>query len=246
MVYDYNNRKYDCSVEALKYQTKREFFNGNRALYEYAYKYKFLDEICIHMIQIGDRKNRCIYCYEFPDNHVYIGLTSNFLRRKQDRENRDYDTVTKYIRETNLIPIHKQLTEYIPVDDAAKLEGIYVENYKNNGWIILNKVKTGGIGGDIKYWTKDKCLETAKQFTSRFDFKMHSKGAYDSARKNGWLNECYTHMKQLRRPWTSWTKDECINSAKKYHNSTAWKNNDYGAWYSAKRNNWFNECQFTS
>ena len=47
---------------------------------------------------------------------------------------------------TNLIPIIKQLTEYIPVKDAIKLESKYLRKYVNEGWIALNRCKTGGIG----------------------------------------------------------------------------------------------------
>lgn len=43
------------------------------------------------------------------------------------------------------IPTPKQLTDYIDKDDAAILEGEYLEKYKNNGWKIINISKTGDL-----------------------------------------------------------------------------------------------------
>lgn len=41
--------KEQCHKEALKYRYRKEFLIGNRRLYEYAYKHKWLDDICKHM-----------------------------------------------------------------------------------------------------------------------------------------------------------------------------------------------------
>ncbi len=107
----------------------------------------WVDEICDHMLFTGDKYNRCIYSYEFSDNHVYVGLTCNLVRRQYDRNSDKNDAVTKYINESGLSPIRKQLTDYLPVNDAMKLEGEYLNNYLINGWISLNRIKTGGLGG---------------------------------------------------------------------------------------------------
>ncbi len=44
-------------------------------------------------------------------------------------------------------------------------------------------------------WTKEKCENLAKLYEYRIDFKKNSRGAYDSARVNGWLDEICFHMK---------------------------------------------------
>jgi predicted GIY-YIG superfamily endonuclease len=98
------------------------------------------------MIITGDKYNRCIYSYEFPDNHVYVGLTCNLIRRQYDRNSDSGDSVTRYINESGLIPIRKQLTEYIPVKDAIKMELKILNDYVDKGWIALNRIKTGGTG----------------------------------------------------------------------------------------------------
>ena len=126
--------------------TKTEFIKGSQHVYNIAVKNKWLDDICKHMKPIGDRYNKCIYSYEFSDNHVYVGLTHNINIRQKNRDRDLTDTVTKYINETNLTPIRKQLTDYIFVDDAIRLEEEFLQKYLNEGWVGLNKRKTGGIG----------------------------------------------------------------------------------------------------
>ena len=44
------------------------------------------------------------------------------------------------------ISIHKPLTDYLPVKDAQRKEGEYVDYYRRLGWTILNVKQTGGVG----------------------------------------------------------------------------------------------------
>ena len=201
-------------------------------------KYKYYYYLC-KMIIAGCKKNKCVYAYEFPDRSVYVGITTNIQRRTSDRKRRPYDTVTRYTNESGLIPIHKQLTELLPVEEAVFLEAKFVEKYKNNNWHILNKIKTGGVGGDILYWTKEKCLVEALKFNMKSDFNLHSKGAYGSARYNGWLPEMYSHMKPFQRQY--WTKERCRSEALKYNTSAELRKNCRGAYEAIKRYNWLDE-----
>ncbi len=137
----------NCRIRALKYQTKKEFVKNSPHVYNIALKNGWLDDICKHMILIGNKYERCIYAYEFSDNYVYVGLTYNLDKRESDRNQDIYDAVTIHKNKTNLIPIRKQLTNYLPVKEASILEGKYLEKYVSNGWISLNRRKTGGIGG---------------------------------------------------------------------------------------------------
>jgi len=74
------------------------------------------------------------------------------------------------------------------------LEGVYIENYKKIGWLCLNKNKSGGIGGNIIKWSKEKCKEEALKYTSRSNFAKNNPSAYSSSRKHGWLNDVCCHM----------------------------------------------------
>jgi hypothetical protein len=142
----WNNIK-NCKQRALQYNTKTEFIKKSPHVYYISLKNKWLDEICQHMIPIGSKYKRCIYSYEFSDNHVYVGLTYNLIKREYNRNSDEKDSVTIHIRKTGIIPIRKQLTNYISVNEAIKLEGDFLKKYILEGWIPLNRNKTGGIGG---------------------------------------------------------------------------------------------------
>lgn len=142
-----------CATEALKYNKRIEYEKNSPVSYNAATRHKWTDEICKHMIRAGNRFNKCVYSYEFPDNFVYVGLTYSLENRQKGRDLDPSDQVTKHISETGLIPIRKQLTDYIAVDDAIKTEDSYVKKYRRDGWDILNVAKTGAIGGRYAQWT---------------------------------------------------------------------------------------------
>lgn len=49
------------------------------------------------------------------------------------------------------------------------------------------------------YWTKDRCVAEALKYTSRNDFMLGAKGAYNRAHCRGWIDEVCSHMKQTKR-----------------------------------------------
>lgn len=44
------------------------------------------------------------------------------------------------------------------------------------------------------YWTKEKCLEIAKKYKRKSDWRNDSQYSYNIARINGWLDYCCQHM----------------------------------------------------
>jgi isopentenyldiphosphate isomerase len=229
-----------CQKEALKYKTKSNFSKNNYAAYNRSYKSGWLDNICSHMIKQNNNTKRCIYSYEFPDNYVYVGLTYDIEKRQKIRDISSYDQVTKHTIESGLNSIRKQLTDYIETSEAIKLEGFYVEKYKNEGWNILNKSKTGAIGGSLK-WTYDKCKEEALKYETRYKFSKLSKGAYLSAYSHNWLNEICNHMIKTQKPTSYWTKERCQEEALKYKTKTEYNFKSKGSYIAAYRKGWLNE-----
>lgn len=184
-----------CKIEALKYTSRREFQYGEkRSAYNHARVNGFLDEICSHMNITGTRFKRCIYVFEFDDNHAYIGLTYNINEREIDHINRKKSQVYKHIKKTNSKYELKQLTDYIEIDLAVEKEEYYLNDYINNGWCILNKVKTGGLGGTPFLWDFDKCKLEAMKYNYRNDFSRGSGGAYSYALKYDILDDICSHM----------------------------------------------------
>ena len=47
------------------------------------------------------------------------------------------------------------------------------------------------------YWTKEKCIEFAKNCKDRSEFVKAKNGAYESSKDNQWLDEIYSFLKKL-------------------------------------------------
>ena len=230
-----------CKEESLKYKTRTEFSIKSNGSYSASYRNGWLDNICEHMNTKGNRYHKCIYSYEFLDNSVYVGLTYNLDVRQKNRNSDKKDTVTKHINETNLQPIRKQLTDYINVDDAIKMEEFYVNKYKIEGWNILNKVKTGSIGGNVVKWTFEKCKEESLKYKTRTEFSIKSNGCYDRCIRNKWLNKVCNHMIPRQKPKNYWTFEKCKEESLKYKTKMDFHKNSRGSYNISYKNGWLNE-----
>jgi len=226
-----------CQDEALKFNTRNEFNKKSHYIYRMSLKNEWIDDICSHMISIGDIYRRCIYVYEFSDNSAYIGLTSDLDRRFNEHLRKG--TVYKHIQKNNSYNF-KRLTEYVDVNLSKKLEEEYVNKYKNNGWKILNKYKTGSIGGQ-KFWTKNRCQSEADKFITRGEFKKSLPSAYLISLKNKWLDEICVHMIEIKKRKNYWTKNMCKEEALKYKTRSEFFKKCVSAYSKSHKNGWLNE-----
>lgn len=235
--------KEKCKEEALKYSTRSEFKRKSPAAYSKSRDKGWTDEICIHMVVIGNRMKRLIYLASFPDGAVYIGLTMNFETRILNHlssNSRSNSSVRKYSELCGTTPVFSKLTDYIDVDVSKSMEKQFVEDYKSKGFKVLNKVKAGGIGGDTIKWTKERCQEEASKYNSKVDFLRNSNVAYSSAHRRGWLNEICIHMSSFYKPVGFWTLEKCIDEAKKYKTRSEFKKNS-AAYRAAQKKNWLDD-----
>jgi predicted GIY-YIG superfamily endonuclease len=236
-----------CQEESLKYNSRKNLCNNNSTVYNKILKNKWFYMFC-HMVKNTDNDKRCIYAYEFTDNSVYIGLTKNIKTRNNQHIKKG--SVYQHIKINNNYKII-QLSNYLDVETASKKEGEFVEKYKNDGWIILNKIKTGGIGSNgnkqrTLYWTKERCKEESLKYHIRSQFQTNSQSAYRSAQKNKWLDDICSHMKLLRKPKNYWTKERCKIEASKYKNKNQFQKNICGAYMKSYICGWLNEFYKTN
>jgi predicted GIY-YIG superfamily endonuclease len=224
---------------ARKCKTRIEFRRLSGSACQYAERNGFMEEACEHMDIVGNLYNRMIYCYEFKDKSVYIGLTYKESKRKYEHLYEKKGPVAKYIKKTNLTPLYKKLTDYVGTKEAVKLEQKYISDYLNKGWNVLNSNKGGAIGGNKVIWTKDACHEIAKMFDKKLDFynSLKYSGAVQAASKHGWMEEICAHMKGNTR----WTEEKCIKEAKKYTKKVAFMRKSGGAYNYARRHNFLDK-----
>ena len=192
---------------ASKFNTKKEFNKSFPGAYQVALKRgkEFWDKITSHMEVLGSKHSRLVYAYFFPENNaVYVGLTYNIKERdfQHLKSEKHLTSVRRFMIETNEIPKLVKLTDLIDVKEAQNKENEFLEKFKKEGYTILNKVKTGGLGHGLKY--KDSDLERiALLYDNIKDFYSNDLQAYKSARRRGedFLNKITSHMKRNQESW---------------------------------------------
>jgi len=138
-------------------------------------------------------KKRCIYSYEFEDNSVYVGLTYNLNNRNHRHIKDNLSSVNERMKICENFKFN-QLTKFIDPMEAKEQEKKFIEKYKNEGWILLNKTGAGSLGGNILKWQYDDCKEEALKYKTRKEFSIKSRSAYISAYRNKWLDDICSHM----------------------------------------------------
>ena len=223
--------------EALKYNTKIDFIKNSQSAYNRARKDNYLDFVCLHMVQKGNRLKRMVYSYEFSDKSVYVGLTYDIDKR--DNQHNMKGPVFNHIIKTSLTPIRKNIScEYISSVDAAFLEQKTIDRYRNCGWNILNTMKGGGLGGKEIIWTEEKIQLEANKFMTRNEFRKTSPRAYDAAIRNCILNKVCSHMNNILN---SWTKEKIKEISLKYKNRFEFQKQSPNEYSIAYKRKWLDE-----
>ena len=235
--------------ESKKYKTRGEFHDYNGTAYSKARTNGWLDEMVWlkdDRIDFSTDKVDCVYAYEFVDfNSVYIGRTLFRRVNERDKEHlfNDRDTVSKFCRKKDIhIPVIKILENDLTLAEGVEKEGYYVEKYKQEGWNILNKAKTGSIGLIAKNkWTKKTCYEEARKYKTKMEFYKGSGGCYDAARRSGWLKD-YTWFEEKQKPKGYWDNYEnCYNAAKECKTISEFVHRYNRAYLISKKNNWLKD-----
>jgi hypothetical protein len=115
---------------------------------------------------------------------------------------------------------------------AARRNGWYIECTKH----MDVQIKPSG------YWTKERCIEEAKKYTTRTEWQIGHNATHQAARIKGWYNECITHMPLGIKPRRYWVKERCIEEAKKYETRAEWRKSSSSSYMSSYRNDWLVEC----
>jgi hypothetical protein len=229
-----------CKELASYCKARQEFFNKKGFAYEIARKNGWLDDICSHMDILGNLKKRCIYAYEFDDNYVYVGLTFNFEKRWITRLNDINDAVKKHIDKTGKYPIRKKLTDYVDIKMAVNLESEILRKYLEEGWNVLNRNKTGSLGGDHRVWTYEICKQEALKYDSLDEFRKQNNNCLSAIYKSNW-KELLDHLKYTKKSNGFWNKDNCNEFAKLCKSRKEFSLKYRGAYMSSLKNEWLDE-----
>lgn len=224
-----------CLEEASRFINRSDFVKGAPVAYQKAHRMGWLDDICKHMKPQGSHFKRYIYAIKFQDNSVYIGLTYNLNTRKASHINKSSNPNVKQKINQGVLYEFKSDEVLYHKDEAGKKEEELISEYENNGWEILNVVKAGNLGSGKLFWTKERCKESALTYLSRDEFRRKAKGAYESARRRGWLDELCSHMQSDIKDSGYWTEERILEVAYKCLTKSEFNKRYSGAFGAARR-----------
>lgn len=227
-----------CKETALKYNDRDELSKKEGACYSIITKSGWL-ELISHIEKKTTLFNRFIYAFEFPDNHVYVGLTYNLNKRKSDHltTEKRVSPVVEHMKKTGLNYTFKNVFgEPFPKDVAGEMEKRALQNYTEKGWIPLNKAKPGGLGGMKLLWSLEKIREELKGVKTLSEAKKKiPPHAFYNIRKYGWWDEiCSQLIIDVR---TIWTLETATKELEKYKTRSEVRNNAYGLYKFISKNN---------
>lgn len=246
--YNYWTKK-RVAEESQKYKNRGEFHDKCGTAYGKARINGWLDEFTWlkdDRIDFSNDKIDCVYAYEFEETHsVYVGRTLIRRINERDREHLfvDTDAVHIFAKERGIsVPDMTILETNLTLAEGIEKEKYYLESYRNKGWHILNRAKTGSVGLIAKNkWSKKSCREEALKYKTRGEFAKQSSGAYEVARSNGWLDS-YTWFDRMQKPAGYWDSYEnCYNAALECKNKTEFIKKYNRAYVKATENGWIDD-----
>lgn len=110
-----------------------------------------------------------------------------------------------------------------------------IEAITRNGWgkLLQNYDRLTRPAG---YWTPERCVERADQYTRRSDFHRHDGSAYAAASNLGILDQICAHMGP-----PAWTKQACQAEAQKCKSRTEFRRRFRSAHAAAKSEGWLDD-----
>lgn len=194
--------KENCELEALKFETRTEFFKNSNSAYLTASRKKWLDEICEHMISPQTPRNFWTKekCREEASKYKTRGdfkknsptAYGKSLKEKwldelcthmiEIKKNKNYWTKEKCQEAANLCKTRTQF--------KSEYNSAYGKALKN-GWLkeILLNIKCLHNN-----FTKEDCFIEALKYKNRTKFFKNSPSHYHKALANDWMNDICKHM----------------------------------------------------
>ena len=234
------NTKYNkdiCVSTARTCNSRVEFFNKYPGMVDCAKRNGWYEDCCAHMGKRGN-KQRLIYAYEFIKTHaVYIGLT--FKIEVRNKRHHKEGAVYLFAKQHGVeIPVPKILTDYMNQEEASIQEGVWLQKYKDEGWNIINRFKTGSLGGqEILDYDLGKIEESMHGFDKLEDWTRKNPGyrKYISLNNLEYLldNNFPNRMKRIYDNY-----EECRKAYLQCNSITQLHERFPGALAAAKRHGW--------
>ena len=134
----------------------------------------------------------------------------------------------------------KILYEKLNAKESQEKEAEQIEEYKKNGWIVLNTAKAGSLGTISHKYTRKVCYELAKQFKTKKEFREAYRNVYFKCLEKGWLKD-YNWLERTFRKKKIFTYEECKNAANKCKSRTEFREKYRQMYLQSHKNGWIDE-----
>lgn len=195
----------------------------------------FEDKPCFYTDDVDS-----VYLYVWPKlKTIYVGRTVNPTDRNKQHRDNENDIVYKTIKKLGA-PKYYIIKTNIDVKTGLFYEDYYKIIYKENGWNVLNKAKTGIRSGSVGALgmhrrTKQRCLEAAQQCSTVGEFIERYNTLYIKSLRKGWLKE-YTWLQYNRMQAGYWdVYENCRQESAKYRNKKDFQIGCASAYNASKR-----------
>ena len=218
-----NKEKEDVFEISKQYQSKTQFKKYDRDAYNKAFKNGWLNDMNWLTNVKYNKQSYCVYVYIDEENSVaYVGLTVDKKRRHKEHKSGYFynkkikSPVFEYFTSVDKeVPEPIYLEENLTSIEAQEREDYWIKKYVENGYILLNKGRTGknigSLGGVEIKWTKEKIFAESQKYYTIKDFREYSHSAYNAAKNKDLIKDMYW----LKRK-TFWTKEMVFEESKKY------------------------------
>ena len=202
--------------------------------------------------------NYKIYVYEFSNKHCYVGLSSNVTDR--DKKHHKSGSVFNYSELANEeIPSIKILEDNLDKYSAQTSELNWCKYYEDNGWVLINKAKTGlftsSLGGQnksiINVSEKNKtcdletlyneCYMIAKKYNNLCDLRRYDIKTYEISNKYGWNFDWLKKSKPVNGGKKDNSYDAVKSVAMKYKTRTEFSLFDKTLYLLSLNNGWLDD-----
>lgn len=123
---------------------------------------------------------------------------------------------------------------------AKGAPGAYSAAHRN-GWTALCCAHMAPLWE--RRWSRDALMAEAKKYSTKHEWANASPNSYAAAHKKRLVDECSRHMTPGRKPNGYWTRERCIEDAKRYKRITDWRRESSSAYVTAKREGWLKSCR---
>ena len=244
-------RKYsdeEIEARARKFTRMIDFERKDNAAYNIAWKRHLLKKFnwLKYNVEAASRNyTDCVYAYEFKRTKTaYIGRTIS--PKDRDRDHREPgDSVYEYAKTHRVnVPPMKIIAKDFYANEGGQKECYFMEEYRKNGWKLLNKCKGGSLGtiGSGRL-TKKFCISIAHKVKYIQDLVTGYPSVYSKLRQTRWLKECtWLEYKRAKKgTYTKPQKEMLAEIASRFKTRREFSNGASQAYRAAMKTGWIDE-----